>query len=418
MIDERFGSKCDIFFCYRESGSETAKSIKSYLRQHPKKHFGKVWYSDDESIGNFKLDVQKIISSATAIILFLTPDFTRGFLLPDGKINYDGYVDETGHAYTGCITVEEMIEIERQRQQRDIRIISVNINSYAMTETDLNCLSSVFAQSGILCDTSIPFYSNLNRNNYSRRETQIESFADRLTKGLIKKQVAIDENQPAPEVKKNIFSGLFQNRSSGIEVISEDSYKKIFNDFFVSGKYNKVKVFGYTGEVVNNDLITYADRYIDNIELYMLHRNPIIEQNDELIHNARLANSEIREWDKASSIIKLAKEKWKFQMKREIRYYPHQPIIKGALFCDEVGNPLSAFVNFILWVPVPQDGGSEFKSVPSDMIYISAVVQKKNRDILDRLNSQFDYEWNRGLTQTQLIELYKETEHEKSTTQT
>ena len=113
MIDEHKDSVCRIFLCYRESGSETAKNLKSFLKNVQDKDYGRVWYSDDENVGNFNLDIGAKIGQASIFILFLHNGFTDYFLTPDGKVNTDGYGE-----YGPCITVKEIIEIEKQRQRR------------------------------------------------------------------------------------------------------------------------------------------------------------------------------------------------------------------------------------------------------------------------------------------------------------
>lgn len=408
MIDERYDSLCDIFLCYRESSAETAKNIKTYMKNHPKKHYGKVWYSDDEHIGNFKFDIKKHIASSSTIILFLTPDFTNGFLTPDGLVNRHGYdVEELN--YTECITVQEIIEIEKNREKHDLKIICVNINQYHFTEEDLNILRSVFEEEGILKKDTIDFYKDLNRNNYLRRQTQLDSFAERILRGLEK---SVGNEQPQKQVKEkrerqSIWNFFSKKKHNTVEIITETEYKKAFNELFTMGKYKTVKVFGYTGEVVSNDLITYADRYIDYIELRMLHRNPIVEKVDETQHNDRIKEMGIRPWDKYHAIQRMALDNWSFKLKREIRYYSHQPIIKGTLFCDDLDQPVFGFINAISWVQTPDDGGSEFKSVPSDMIFLSVAKNPHAKDILTRFNQQFEYEWTHGITQDNMRMMIK-----------
>lgn len=402
MIDERYISPCDVFMCYRESSAETAKSIKTYMKNNPKKHFGRVWYSDDENIGNFKFDIKKHITSASSILLFLTPDFTTGFLTPDGRVNKYGYDMPDGHHYGECITVQEFIEIEVQRQNRNVRIICVNINQYHFSDRDLDILRTVFESEGIVVEDSIAFYKDLNRNDYMRRQTQLDSFAERLLKGTERK--ILETPEAASKSNRISFLDLFKPKNKGIDIITEETYKQLFNDFFKSGKYRLVKIFGYTGEVVSNDLITYADRYIDHIELRLLHRNPFVEASCEKEHNQKIRSTGLREWDKSAAILKMAVEKWTFQLKREIRYYSHQPIIKGAIFCDESHEPIIGFLNAIAWVPTPPEGGSQFKSVPSDMIHLTAKRSRQAQDVLQRFNQQFDYEWMHGTTQDQIRE--------------
>ncbi len=204
-----------------------------------------------------------------------------------------------------------------------------------------------------------------------------------------------------------IVSQLINSRRnrSLLRVLSGDEYIKEFQSHLKSGKYPIVKIFGYTGEVVTNDLITYLDRYHSGLEIRMLHRNWIIEREDENAHNKVIEHGGFRLWDKSNAIRSLATENWGHSLKREIRYYSHQPILKGAIFCDANDKPVMVFFNFQKWIPLPVEGGSEFKSVPSDMFMIDNNENPTSQDIMERVNSQFEYEWRFGKTKNNLIKL-------------
>lgn len=67
----------DVFICYRRYGAQTAKLFKRYLIAH---NFpGKVWYSDSEINGNYRLDPADLISEAGCAVMFIDPDFTKDF---------------------------------------------------------------------------------------------------------------------------------------------------------------------------------------------------------------------------------------------------------------------------------------------------------------------------------------------------
>jgi hypothetical protein len=185
-------------------------------------------------------------------------------------------------------------------------------------------------------------------------------------------------------------------------IISDDEYKDDFQKLLKSGNFPIVKIFGYTGEVVNNDLITYLDRYHSGIEIRYLHRNWIIEERDENIHNKIIKGTGIRLWNKSEAIKKTAFEGWNYTLIRTIRYYEHQPIIKGVIFCDRNQKPIIAYVNFQKWEPAPANGGSVFKSVPSDMIEINSKTNSKFQELIERINSQFEYEWHYGDTKERI----------------
>ena len=85
----------DVFICYRRYGAQTAKLFKRYLVAH---NFpGKVWYSDSEINGNYKLDPADLISEAECAVMFIDPDFTKDFLSSENMFE--------------CITAREVLEI-------------------------------------------------------------------------------------------------------------------------------------------------------------------------------------------------------------------------------------------------------------------------------------------------------------------
>ena len=408
MIDEYKNSACRIFFCYREDGAETAKILKQWMKNDAEWQYGRVWYSDDENIGNFTRDIGPKLRTAEIVVIFLTPEFTRGFLKPDGTTNFDGYTDGENR-FGGCVTVREIIEIERQRQMRpNLTVLSININGYSLGDEELSVLERVFKNSGICTDESVMFFKNLNHNDYYRRGSDFDAFASRITKGLEQEPVETVSVTRKVEKNKGGFFGRFKKKSGAVEgdlgIISGERYSELFQTYLKGGKYPIVKIFGYTGEVVSTDLITYLDRYRQNTEIRMLHRDPVIERRDENEHNANLVDSSIRHWNKAKAIERMCLEDWSFALRREIRYYIHQPIIKGTVFCTQSGAPMVVFFNFQKWEELPLSGGSQFKSVPSDMIFINEKCSKEARVIMERLNSQFDYEWAHGQTRQQMAQ--------------
>ncbi|MFX4261516.1 hypothetical protein ACOBQJ_04850 [Pelotomaculum propionicicum] len=150
--------KCRIFLCYRSFGYEVAKNFKIFL-DSSSQNYGKVWYSDFEQ-GNYKFDIRPLLESVRYVFLFLTSDFTEGFLTPEGKVNINNRQE--------CITVQEIIEIERQRQARSIILYAVNINGYYFSDKDLEILEEVFRQADILREDTIDAFANINHKTYGR----------------------------------------------------------------------------------------------------------------------------------------------------------------------------------------------------------------------------------------------------------
>ena len=115
MISKNFDGSCHIFLCYRAGGAETAKQFKNSLSGNSD-NYGYVWYSDQESVGNYDQDIPVLIPSAEFAVLFISSDFTAGFL-KDGKNNY-----------SGCVTVKEIVQIEKCRQAGKLSVAAVNID--------------------------------------------------------------------------------------------------------------------------------------------------------------------------------------------------------------------------------------------------------------------------------------------------
>ncbi len=173
MISDVYHGFCDVFLCYRDSGSETAKQFKKSLAKIKTKNFGYVWYSDQESVGDFKRDISRLIPSASYAILFITKDFTNGFLTSEGQNNYEK-----------CITVQEIIEIEKRRQENKITVIAVHIDGYVFGDNDLMILKKVFENARINTPDSVSAYKNLNTNPYDRRKADTDEFAEKIAKNI------------------------------------------------------------------------------------------------------------------------------------------------------------------------------------------------------------------------------------------
>lgn len=191
MIDHDFQKECHIFLCYRSAGAEVAKNFKKALSNIKDRSFGYVWYSDQENIGNFVFDIPDLIASARYAILFFSRHFTEGFLL-DGKNNYGD--DSRGNA--GCVTVREIVEIERRRQAGTLTVIGVHVDGYLLQPHDVTTLKQVFENEGILTNTSLAAYTELNVNAYYSRTTDVDTFAEALSRGLEKNRRPVLAKSP------------------------------------------------------------------------------------------------------------------------------------------------------------------------------------------------------------------------------
>ncbi len=209
-------NETDIFLCYRRSGAQTAKLFKKYaLKQN---YPYAIWYSDWESFGNYKTDIPQLISQAECAVIFFSSDFTNHFLDENGKVNRtDNTSAETPWE---CITVTEIIEIERKRQSDpDFRIIAVNLDDYTLTEADGRILQSVFSQSGILKPDSISAYLHINTNFFRPARDDEDVLAQKIMHKIL------------PNVyfrhKRHTGDFWFGNRKTSVDLIYNGFYKPI-----------------------------------------------------------------------------------------------------------------------------------------------------------------------------------------------
>ncbi len=203
---------------------------------------------------------------------------------------------------------------------------------------------------------------------------------------------------------------IFRSRmKKPIKILDVNAYVSMFRRDFDSRQFDLVKIFGYTGEVVGNDLIRYEDKYRTDVEIRLLHRNWLIERSDEDAHNAITAARGVRPWRKWKAIRDVGTQPWLHALRRNIRYYSHQPIVKGALLRSRDSGRTVAYLGFLQWQQDPTDGGSQFKSVPSPVIRLDSGSGRDEAELIERLESQFEYEWRRGSRAEDLVD--QETAH-------
>ncbi len=176
-----------------------------------------------------------------------------------------------------------------------------------------------------------------------------------------------------------------------------------FRESIEKGDISLIKVFGYTGEVVLNNLMRYEDRYRGGVELRLLHRNWVREREDEQRHNAMPSASRSRPWRKSEQIRQAAVAPWDHALAREIRYYEHPPVIRGVVLCG-AGDRREAFVTFLNWTPTPEAGGSPHKGAGLSMLHVPGETDGQ-RNVIRYLESQFDREWAAALTRDEMLAL-------------
>jgi len=188
--------------------------------------------------------------------------------------------------------------------------------------------------------------------------------------------------------------------SHDTKVLDDEGHRRRFRAALEDGHITTVKMFGYTGETSLVDLLDYNDRYRP-ITVRMLLRNWLVERAEQDKHNARPDTSESRPWDKADAIKKIAVEKWPHAMRREMRFYDGNPVIKASILLKD-NRPVTAFVSFFCWKEVPDNGGSPFKGVPRGVVQLDA-SNPNEAAILEYLDSQFELAWRCARSREQIL---------------
>lgn len=160
------GNKCRIFFCYRQEGAEVAKHFYDEMNKECNLDkegnnivYGKIWMSNLEARGNYRCDISSLIKSAEIVVLFISKNFTAGFLDGNGKIN------------TQCVTAQELLAIEKKRQntknEDNYRILSLNIDGYSIDkQDDRQIIEQLFRNKKILANDSVDAICSNNMNSY------------------------------------------------------------------------------------------------------------------------------------------------------------------------------------------------------------------------------------------------------------
>ena len=201
--------------------------------------------------------------------------------------------------------------------------------------------------------------------------------------------------------------GHTDNQDAGVRLISAAEYEAEVRSLIESEHYRVIKIFGYTGETVLADLFRFDDRYRGNLEIRFLHRNWVIEADDEARHNA--SHPDVRPWKKSDAIRALAAEDWEHPLRRQFRYYGRQPFVKGMILCKPRGQGRIAYVSFFRWVENPDEGGSVFKGTGMSLMAL-ADDSDLGKNFIDNLDSQFEYEWSQGAKLAE-VQAFEERSH-------
>ncbi len=161
----------DIFLCYRRKGAQTAKLFKRYWKH--KAWPGEVWYSDSESHGSYMADIKQLVSNAKACVIFISDDFTEGFL------------DENNELNKKCVTVHEIIEIARTKMlDDDFRIITVNLDGHALNRTQASVIQRALDIVG-LPEHCVDYFTQRNRNIFLTDRDDEDAFFESISSHLL-----------------------------------------------------------------------------------------------------------------------------------------------------------------------------------------------------------------------------------------
>jgi hypothetical protein len=133
--------------------------------------------------------VQNLLRSSYGAVIFVSKNFTAGFLDKNGRINANHYRTEKGPE---CVTVYEIIEIERNLQERDgFELHIVNLDGTVFNKKDNMILESVFRQAGILKDDSVAHFVQRNLNPFYTARDHEDSFFNRMVGSYLPNDISV-----------------------------------------------------------------------------------------------------------------------------------------------------------------------------------------------------------------------------------
>ena len=388
----------DTFICYRHDMRIVAAQLKKAMDRDKKRDYGKVWYSNSQSSGNYLDDIDPLLESAEKVVLILW----KGFL--------DGFVDDvTGEVKDRLtddlsirITIKELQKIEELREKKEIEVFVVNVDGYSFSPEEIRKLVRVLKSSEkVKADEGelVTAWAFRNENPISLDSViDLDEFSDFLEKRL------------ADQLKL-----FFLEPEEQLTFFDERNYAEMFYQLLSDrNRYPNVAYFGYGGGVFFNNLFTgnfgyekqqSSDYAHKNIRILL--RNPIIEAKEEREQSVSFSKRTRKKSRDMMTLYDRAKKKNE-GIGIEVRFYDHTPFIKGSLFCDEDWNPLAGIINFesAYGKSYQEKGGSPFKGIDSDMIYFNGVDEsspngRKADDnptmkALRTLITQFNMDWDRG----------------------
>lgn len=130
--------------------------------------------------------------------------------------------------------------------------------------------------------------------------------------------------------RREMEPGNAENVNGAVfSLMTQEDYQKEAESLLEADSARKiVKVFGYTGGREVLDILGTNVEDQRNLEVRFLHRNWLVEREDETQHNS--TNPDLpRPWHKSNEIQGKLTESLKQRMRRTFMYYRHQPCIKS-----------------------------------------------------------------------------------------
>lgn len=235
---------CKLFLCYRNAGksSDVAVAFKNYVDSISARILTdskikiECFFSGAEAIGNYEQDIPNLVGESDFFIIFADSKITESF------VNYDGTVNKE------CITAKEFCETEKLRQKNEIQLLLLNIDGYSFSKTDSRNIRAIFAESGVIVESSVNAWVKLNENPYSS-SLQQEAF-DRLINGILQSITKTTDSQQKKVNKTESHAKLLEN------------FNKYFQQQYSENIYTKLDDIG-VGDGDNDNQLEIEKTFID-----------------------------------------------------------------------------------------------------------------------------------------------------------
>ncbi len=235
-------------------------------------------------------------------------------------------------------------------------------------------------------------------------------------------QLRLSQLKP-PHEKLDICYTL-DAKSAGITLQTSDPNSDIVREWIATsirhGDYDEISVFSYT----NESLYEYLASPLLNVNIRVLARNWLKEEEEETQYNKKIAKAAVRAgttkeyitpWTKSKVIQSIAEILMEttvakpFKNKIEVRFYDYPPIFKGVLLQNSKSHRRAAYFGFYYYehYPARAHGGSPYVGDNLSGVWLSDDGGPKTK-LLDALASRFEELWVGGKTYDELQVLEEE----------